>query len=276
MDHRLTPANARVAALHLKGRVNAPRYSEGAQKQLVVPQADLLRAPGGPRERQVLMGEALTVYDTHDGFAFVQAGRDGFVGYLPQETLGPPTRPTHWVAARSSHLYTAPDFKMAERASLSFGAILSIVAQEGDFARTRAGDHAPLQHLRPLANPMQDVAAVAEIFLGTPYLWGGNSATGIDCSGLVQAACLACAIACPRDSDQQESALGRALSGNETSQRGDVFFWRGHVGMMLDTETLIHANAHHMSVVAEPVAGAIARIAENEFGAVTSRRRPRG
>ncbi|MFV2035854.1 MAG: C40 family peptidase, partial [Halocynthiibacter sp.] len=200
--------------------------------------------------------------------------RDGYVGYLPVETLGAAGVPTHWVAARASHLYCAADFKQADRATLSFGARLCITATDGQFGRTAEGDFVPMQHLRGVDEALSDLAAVAEMFLGTPYLWGGNSADGIDCSGLVQAACLACAIPCPRDSDQQQQHLGRALSPRDSLRRGDVIFWKGHVGLMASAGRLIHANIHHMAVAAEPLEAAIDRIAKSEFGAVTARRRP--
>ncbi|MHA6347452.1 C40 family peptidase [Roseivivax sp. CAU 1761] len=274
-DRRLTPANGRVAAAHLRGRVAALAYRAGEPARLAAPLADLCRAPDGPRDRQVLKGAALTVYDRVGGWAFVQAGADGYVGYLREAALtAPGPAPTHRVAARATHLYPAPDFKTRERAALSLGAELAVTGRRGRFAETPEG-FVPEAHLAPLDRPETDPVAVAERLLGTPYLWGGNSAWGIDCSGLVQAALRACGRACPGDSDLQEAAgLGRRLDPGAVARRGDLLFWRGHVGWVAGDDLLLHANAHHMAVAFEPLAAACARIAAQGDGAVTAHLRP--
>jgi cell wall-associated NlpC family hydrolase len=237
------------------------------------PLVDLCRAPNGPRDRQLLMGEAVTVRGHRDGWAEVTAQRDGYPGFVPDAALTG-GRMTHWVCARATHLYPAPDFKSRERAMLSLGARLEVRAETDRFAKTPHG-FAPRAHLAPLDVPETDPVAVAERLLGTPYLWGGNSALGIDCSGLVQVACLACALPCPGDSAEQEAALGLPLSEDAPLQRGDLLFWRGHVAWVVDPDTLIHANAHHMAVAYEPLPDAIARIEAQGDGPVTARKRLR-
>ncbi|MEB8387172.1 NlpC/P60 family protein [Rhodobacteraceae bacterium KMM 6894] len=269
-DPRLTPANARVAYIALRGQVDAPRYSSGAARQVGVPVADLLRAPGGKRERQLLMGAPVTRYDTHDGWSFVQA-EDGYVGYLPDNTLADGPAPTHHVIARATHVYSAPDLKTPERAMLSHGARLTVLSVDGHWAETPIG-HVPAQHLAPLSARAADPVTVALLYLGTPYLWGGNSAFGIDCSGLVQAGCRACGIDCPGDSDLQEAALGTAVPPDAGLRRGDLIFWRGHVAWVLDGAHILHANAHAMAVSIEPMEAAIARI-QTAGDPVTSRKR---
>jgi cell wall-associated NlpC family hydrolase len=271
-DRRLTPANGRVAHVSLKGRVAADRYVAGAPARVAAPLADLLARPGGPRDRQVLMGERLTVLDRHAGFAFVQAEKDGYCGYLAEAVLAKDRAATHWVAAPATHLYRAPDLKTPEAALLTMGARLSVVAEHPRFLETAEGLFAPRPHLRPVGEWLADPAAVAESLLGTPYLWGGNSRSGIDCSGLVQAALLACGIPCPGDSDLQ-MALGQPLAPDAPVERGDLLFWKGHVAMAVDDRTLIHANAHHMAVAYEPLAAAIARIEVQGNGPVIARRR---
>lgn len=273
-DPRLTPANGRVAHDSLRGKVQAERFTPGTAHRVAVPLVDLCRAPGGARDRQLLAGEGFLVLEWRDGCAFGQAANDGYVGYLPEGALGPDGPVTHRVAALATHVYDRADFKSRDLRRLSHGALLNVTGTEGRFARLAEGGHVPMQHLAPLDRPESDPAAVALSFLGTPYLWGGNSADGIDCSGLVQRALLSCGIDFPRDSDQQEAGPGADLSPDAPLQRGDLIFWKGHVGMLLDPETLIHANAHHMQVAVEPLETAVARIAQAEFGELRSRRRP--
>ncbi|WP_424942465.1 NlpC/P60 family protein [Aliiroseovarius crassostreae] len=271
-DPRLTPANPRVAHDSLRGRVQADRFSPGLLRRVVTPVADILRAPGGARDRQALYGEQLLMLEEHEAHAFVQAERDGYVGYVDVTQLGGAQPATHWVSAAATHLYSEPDFKTRDVMGLSFGARLSIVADHGRFSETADGYFVPSAHLMPRGDKLRDPAKTAELFLGTPYLWGGNSRAGIDCSGLVQAALLAAGIECPGDSDMQEK-VGRALPADAPLARGDLLFWKGHVAMVFDHERLIHANAHHMSVVLEGIDTAMSRIADQGDGPVTARRR---
>jgi cell wall-associated NlpC family hydrolase len=269
MDRRLTPANGRVAALHLAGSVAADRYLEGWRMSVGVPVADLLAAPDGARDRQLLLGGAVTVYEDRDGWSFVQAA-DGYVGYLRSDELGPETTPTHFVATTATHAYEAEDFKSRDLLHLPFGCSLTVMDERKSFLETSRG-FVPKKHLRPLDRPMSDPVTVAQLHFGVPYLWGGNSTLGIDCSGLVSAGLRACGIDCPADSDMQRDALGRPFEG--PYRRGDLIFWKGHVGMMVDEQTLIHANAHHMAVVYEPIDAALTRIEVQGGGGVLAQRR---
>ncbi|MEQ9258686.1 MAG: NlpC/P60 family protein [Roseovarius sp.] len=271
-DPRVTPANARVAAERLRGQVEAPRYTEGSLRRIAVPLAELLRAPGGARDRELVMGEAVTHYDTHEGWAFVEARRDGYVGYLPADSLADAPEPTHRVSAHATHLYPVPDFKAHERAALSHGALLQVLSTGPRFAETPQG-FVPAAHLSPLDELETDPVSVAALFLGTPYLWGGNSSFGTDCSGLVQMACLACGLPCPGDADMQEAELGHALPEDAPLRRGDLLFWKGHVAWVAAPDMLLHANAYHMAVAFEPLEAALARIAAQGDGPVTSRKR---
>lgn len=272
-DRRFFAANARVAHADLEGSATAPRYTEGTTLRCVVPVADLCQAPGGARDKQMLRGQAFRVLEVHGGWAFGFDEVDGYVGYLPEAALGQAGAPTHRVSVRATHVYSGPDIKARERLSLSFLSGLRVTGEAGEFAAIEGGGYVPRVHLQPVERKTQDPAGVAELFLGTPYLWGGNSAFGIDCSGLVQLAFEAAGVRCPRDSDLQERAPAQDLAPGKALARGDLVFWAGHVGIMLDSETLLHANAHHMRVVAEPLAGAAARIAAQGGGPVTARRR---
>ncbi|MBM7067151.1 NlpC/P60 family protein [Actibacterium sp. 188UL27-1] len=271
-DRRLTPANARVAATALKGLVQDVTFTDGTAMTVTVPVADLLAAPGGARDRQLLYGEAVTVFEVTDGMAFVQAGKDGYVGYVLQDMLGESVVPTHRVSVLATHLYPQPELKCPEVMGLGFGARLRIVSASGAYFETDAGYFVPKPHIRPLNAPLADFVTVAQMHFGVPYLWGGNSNTGIDCSGLVQAGLIACGVDCPGDSDLQMAALGRDVAGGDV-KRGDLFFFKGHVAIAVDAETLIHANAHHMAVAYEPLAEAISRIETQGEGPVLAQKR---
>lgn len=272
MDRRLTPANERVALETLRDVVRAARYVAGEAAAVTVPLVDLRDRPEGNRDRQLLWGAAVTVIERLDGWAFVQADRDGYCGYLPERSLGKGFRPTHRVAVPASHLYREPRVQAPEIVSLSFGSLVGVTGQKGSFAETPKG-FIPAAHLRPLDQVFTDAAEVAAMFLGTPYLWGGNSRFGIDCSGLVQEVLTACGKTCPGDSDLQRG-VGQALEDRDTLARGDLVFWKGHVAMAVDSKTLIHANGHTMSVAYEGVEACIARIEAQEGLPVMMRRRP--
>lgn len=273
-DRRRWPANARVAARHLQGRAGDVAYVEGAHRLLGAPAADLLAAPGGARDRQLLRGAALRVYEIHQGVAFVEAEADGYTGYVAAEALaseGTPA-PDAWVAIRETLGWEAPKARAMARARLSFGAGVRVLAQAGGWAETDAG-HIPLSHLSQSAVQGADPVALAERLLGLPYLWGANGAGGIDCSGLVQLACRAAGIPCPGDSDQQAAELGQALPEDAALRRGDLIFWTGHVAWVAGPDRILHANAHSMSVAYEGLGAACARIAAAGEGPVTVRRR---
>lgn len=281
-DPRLTPARPDLADERLAGLVQAARYTAGTARRVVSASAPLRREPrpDAPLDTEALRGEAVTVYDEEEGWAWVQLGSDGYVGYLPDHALGPAgPEPTHRVAALRTFVYPGPSLKLPPGDFLSLGAGVTVADFSGDYARLNTGGFIFARHLREAAAPEPDWVAVAERFLHTPYLWGGKTSLGLDCSGLVQVALAAANVPAPRDSDQQEASLGTPLPVRPDLgglRRGDLVFWRGHVGLMLDAERLLHANGHHMSVAAEPLAEAAQRIARNSFGAITSLRRLAG
>jgi cell wall-associated NlpC family hydrolase len=225
-------------------------------------------APDAPLDTEALLGEGVTVYETsEEGWAWVQLEDDGYVGWMPASMLGAAgAAATHRVCAVRTLALVGPSIKVAATRALAFGSRVEIVRTQNAFAVTASGDFLPARHLAPVEEKEDDFVAVAERFLGTPYQWGGKSAFGIDCSGLVQTALTACGIPCPRDSDMQEAALGTPLDlaapGN--LRRGDLVFWRGHVAIVRDPETLLHANAFHMAVALEPLTAALNRTRDAE------------
>jgi cell wall-associated NlpC family hydrolase len=277
-DRRLTPVRPDLAAEHLRGLVGASRFVEGREMRIIAASAPLRRSPqaDAPLETEALFGESVTVYDESEGWAWAQLERDQYVGYLPNATLGAPSAPTHRVAALRTHAYPGTAIKLPPRMALSLGAQLTIVGREGDFGVTEEGLYVWSSHLAELGAREPDAVAIAELFLETPYLWGGRTSEGVDCSGLVQTALMAAGVASPRDSDMMEATFGEAIAADEPEAgpaRGDLVFWKGHVGIMRDPVTLLHANGWHMKTVSEPLAQARERIAAHGDGEVTSVRR---
>jgi cell wall-associated NlpC family hydrolase len=264
-DRRLTPV--------------IPADSVARSMRLCVSQAALRPrpAPDCGIDTEILFGETLTVFDETEGWAYAQADRDGYVGWLSANALEPVREPaTHRVAALRSYIYTGPSIKVPDPVLIPQGALLTIAGVEKDFAVLDRGGYVYATHLAPIAATEEDFVAVAEAYLGTAYLWGGRTSVGLDCSGLVQNALAAAGIAAPRDTDLQEKhfladvPITSDLAG---LQRGDLIFWKGHVGVMRDATTLLHANGHHMTVASEPLREAVDRILAKSFGPVTSIKR---
>jgi cell wall-associated NlpC family hydrolase len=280
-DPRRHAYRASLAAESLRGRVEAPRYVEGVRRQVEASSLPLRREPrfDAILDSEALFGETLTLFDESEGWAWVQLARDGYVGYLPSEGLtSAVTTPTHRVAALRTYVYASPDIKTPPLALLSLNALLSGAGEEGRFLALQSGGFVIAEHVRKLDEPSRDFVDVALGFRGTPYLWGGRTSLGVDCSGLVQLASEAAGLSCPRDADMQANEVGRQLDwqGPDALARGDLVFWDGHVGIMTGAHDLVHASAYQMMVVEEPLAEARARIASSKGGEITGVRRPAG
>ncbi len=275
-DPRLTPARGDLAAKYLEGKVKAARFVAGEEFEITEPIAPLREQPSSDAMllTQALKGERVMIYDRGDeGWAWGQLTSDGYVGWLPDRALArPAAAPTHQIIAIKTFAFPGPSIKLPPVETLVMGSVVTVIRDEGIFAVTREGWHVPKPHLGARGPHASDFVAVAERFVGTPYLWGGKSSLGIDCSGLVQVSLTAAGIGCPRDSDMQRDALGRLLGLADSAplQRGDLLFWKGHVAIARDEDTIVHANAHHMATVIEDTRDAIARIknAGSELAAI--------
>jgi cell wall-associated NlpC family hydrolase len=265
-DPRVTPARPDLAAAHLRGQVDAARFVEGTTFEVFDPVAPVRRSavPDAALETEALKGERVTIYDEDgEGWGWGQLHADRYVGWLPMNALrAPPVEPTHKVVAVRTILFPGRSIKAQPVEGLPLGCRLAITGDDGELARLASGGYVPVRHLAPLDAAAPDFVAVAERFIGVPYLWGGKTSLGIDCSGLVQVALTASGIVCPRDSDMQQRALGTAIAMDDLTglRRGDLVFWKGHVGVMRDAATLLHANAFHMAVAAESLRDAVERI----------------
>jgi len=274
-DPRLTLARPDLADVDLEGLVAAARYAAPKPRQVAMPTAALRKAPHPMAEQwdQLLFGERFRVLEVKDGFAWGQAARDGYVGFVAESDLVAPGAPaTHQVAVPRTYAFAEPNIKSRPVGLYSLNALTAIEAVEGRFAKGEGTGWFTAAHLSPVGTAAGDYVAMAQTFLGAPYQWGGRESLGLDCSGLVQQALAACGRAVPRDTDLQAAFFAPIAA--EDRQRGDLVFWRGHVAILLDPETILHANAHHMAVAVEPLAEAIARIAAAGSGPVTGWRRP--
>lgn len=273
-DPRVTPLRPDIASRALEGVMAAPAYVDPLPMTVIVPAVGVHAKPdlASEQQDQVLFGEVFEVLGESDGFAWGQARRDGYVGFVELSALSSPGQPaTHRVSAIGAYAFAEPSIKARAVGPYSLNALVTEEAREGRFVKGANTGWFVVDHLAPVGRFETDAVAVAERFLGAAYLWGGRESLGLDCSGLVQQALLACGRACPRDTDQQQQ-MGHGVEPQDLA-RGDLIFWRGHVAIMLDGTRILHANAHHMATAIEPFAEAVARIAAGPTGEPVAYRR---
>ena len=282
-DARLHAFRSDLADARLKGEVSADRFVTGRPARIAASVADIRKAPRPDAgvNTQLLFGDEVLVFEEAEGWAWVQAERDGYVGYVGATMLGAREHaPTHIVSAPRTFLYPGPDLRFPISGQLSMGSTVTVTGaaetRGTHYALLPSGEALIAGHLRPLGDVAYDYVAVAEMFLCTPYLWGGTSGFGIDCSGLVQLAMRMAGRNVLRDSDMQAAGLGEPLDpGPDYAglKRGDLVFWKGHVAIMTDARDMIHANGHTMLVSREGLKDAIDRIGYL-YGGPTGFRRP--
>lgn len=280
LDRRLNAYRADLAEIGLRGRVNAARFVSGERARVIVAVAELRSEPHFNMgvDTQLLFGESVTVFDMKNGWSWVKSDTDSYVGYVPDRFLDDAgEEATHWVTAPRTFLYPEPELKTAPVGGLSMGSRITVV-EEVEKRGTRyfvlEDERAIIaDHCKPSGvTETNDYVTIAARFLETPYLWGGRSGFGIDCSGLVQLALQMAGAEAPRDSDMQAAGLGTEISPDE-ARRGDLVFWKGHVGILEDSDTILHANGNTMSVARENLKDAIKRISYL-YGEPTGFRRP--
>lgn len=268
-DPRITPARADLAAVHLRGQVEASHFVEGRKLQVANGRVALRRIPSGEAslETELRFGESFIAYEEKNGWIWGQAESDSYVGYARATRFGPFNgEATHRVTALGTPLLLAPDVKASARDILPMHALLRVLGEEGRFLRLAEG-YVFSGHASPVDHAVPDWVTTTESFVGVPYVWGGVTPRGLDCSGLVQTALASARIRAPRDTDMMEDALGKSIPVDDELnglQRGDLVFWKGHMGVLLDAKRLIHANAFHMQVRVEPLRFARDRIAASD------------
>jgi cell wall-associated NlpC family hydrolase len=280
LDRRLNAFRDDLADARLEGQVTTARFVEGAPRQIIRPQAPLRHdpAPGTTLVSELLAGHTVRVFEESDGYAWVQNDTDGYVGYTDADALSADiVAPTHVVAHIHTCLYPEPRIKAPHHAVLPMCTKVAVSGEKGRYSELAGGGWAPTQHLVPVDTFEADFVTVAERFMGVPYVWGGRSSQGLDCSALVQLALARCGVDIPRDSDMQERAFPDtvAFDGDESMlRRGDLVFWKGHVGIWIERGTFLHANASDMCVAVAPLAEVIDWIEHVEGTPVSSVRRP--
>ncbi|MEM5581204.1 NlpC/P60 family protein [Roseibium sp. AS2] len=282
LDRRRHPVRPDLAAIDYQGRAEAGRFVEGEVMRVTADRLAIRPEPRADRpiDTEALRGEWITVYEqTPEGWAWGQLDTDGYVGWLSSDGLGPVAAATHRVRALRTYRYPGPDLKLPPLGLLSIGSKVTVTGETETrglgYALLGDGSAVVAKHLVPVDAVEEDWVTVAEEFVGTPYLWGGRSSLGLDCSALVQLAAQAGGIDLPRDSDMQEAEAGDEIPHDDPSalQRGDLLFWKGHAGIVAGPNRLLHANGHTMTVAFEDLDKAIERIAASEWGAITRARR---
>ena len=268
----MTPANETVACSTLKGKIKHANFVEAKNYQVNVPFVDLLGSPDGKRNRQLIYGSKVKYFSAAKGWAFIQNTYDNYVGYVPESTIASETQKTHIVTAPLAHVFMEPNIKSKNIEILPLAARVSGEVIENGFLETELG-WISVSQLKRKTELSKDPVEVSKLLQNAPYLWGGNTTLGIDCSGLIQISLLLCGIDCPGDSDQQMNTLGQNIDIGSPRKKGDIIFWKGHLAWALNERQILHANAYHMATVIEEANEAIERIKKQDNNSVIAHKR---
>ncbi|WP_455475990.1 C40 family peptidase [Bartonella sp. B17] len=279
-DPRLCAFRSDLADQHLEKETVAQRFVQGKRKRINVPVAELFKENNKKSERQTecLLGEELLIFEQKELLSWGQSLKDGYVGYIDTTVLCTSTiEQTHIVSVPRTFQYLQADLRGSVEYALSIGSKVTVV----DEIEVRGTKYSILEngraivshHLSPIGCVYEDYVTVAEALIHTPYLWGGVSGFGIDCSGLVQLSMMLAGKMVLRDADMQEKTIGKELTDNDKLQRGDLIFWKDHVAIMIDHENIIHANGFSLDVMVELLEDAVVRIAKKD-GYPIAKRRP--
>lgn len=279
LDRRLNAFRTDLAEKRLEGQVEALRFVEGKPARVSASNVAMRPQPSPTSgvDTELLFGEPVSVLDRAGGWAWVKSGVDDYVGYVEEAALGPAgPQPTHWVTAPRTFVYSEPDMKRPVVRALSMGSRIAVTG-EAETRGTRyllvEGGAVIAKHAGDVDVPVSDdYVSVAARFLASPYLWGGRSGFGLDCSGLVQLSMMMTGKAVLRDTDMQRASIGVEI-GRQDLKRGDLVFWKGHVAIMVDAGMMIHSSGFTMDVSHEGLDDAIRRI-EPMYGLPLLYRRP--
>lgn len=259
-----------LASTRLTGKVKARRYVDGERRQARHGTVPLRQAPAADARQvsELLFGEAFVVLEDKDGWAWGQCEDDDYVGYVESEALrAEPLQPTHRIGALRAHVFSDPDLKSPPLHCVSHGSLVTVTERSGRYAGLAEGGWVHEAALAETDTVEPDFVATALRYLGVPYLWGGRSALGLDCSGLVQVALNRAGIACPRDCYMQVDGVGEGVPPDGPYRRGDLVVFSGHCGLMVDDGAIIHANATAMCVSVDPLT-AVAEIVKGQSDGV--------
>ena len=260
-DTRITPIRRDLASTAYKAIVKRKKYVTAKLATVKSAFTPLYSNKGSKLSTQLLYGEECDVFETKNGWSWIQSRRDNYVGYTPTINLTRKIyKPNSKVISLRTVIYTKPDIKSVTKGYLSFNSLVEVIKIKGKYSLIKNLGWCPSLDLVKIKSSKFNHIDLSKQYLDTPYLWGGRDSMGIDCSGLVQNLHQINNRPFPRDTDMQEMFVTNEVKYEKDLKAGDLVFWKGHVAMMIDNSNIIHANAFHMKTAIEPLSTAKKRI----------------